>query len=473
MAGIGFQLKNLLKEDRYTSDFKANLYALMLSSGPWIFAVICIAALNLIASRDMSSRDILFFRAIVVYVFAFSLVTTSLFQLTITRFISDKLFQREYGSLLPNFAGVMLLCGVVNFFVSWSYVAFLPMEFGLKVLSVVLFCTVGYQWIVMAFLGTVRDFVRITVIFLAGFVMSFVLAVLLGASLKVTGYLLGFTIGQMAVLLLLVERIVSEFPFGKNGIFEFTLYFKNYPTLVWAAFFYNLGFWVDKIIIWYSRLGFNIPSNSEPFFRGQYPYDSAAFLATLTIIPALSIFFLHVETNFYAGLRHYIQVILNKGTLIDIERQRRQMMNVLRTELSDVFKVQFLVTLIMVLIAPNFLESIGYLREVLLKTYILLLIGAFFQVMLLALVVLLWYLELLKESFVCIMVFFLANLVFNIVLVPSYAAHTVPLGTGYLAAAVIGVAVTFLVLRKRLGSLNYLTFMQKPLHEAQREMPKF
>ncbi len=468
MAGIGFLLKNLLKEDRYISDFKANLYSLMLSSGPWIFAVICIAVLNAIAANSLSNANILLFRAIIVYAFAFSLISSSVFQLIFTRFISDKLYQREYSSLLPNFLGVMALCGILNLLISSIYMATCTdMNFLLRVMSVILFCTIGFQWMVMTLLGTIRDFIRITLIFMGGFLWSFTAAVILGYYMNVDGYVLGFTVGQVLVLLLLLERVGKEFSLGKDSIFEFTRYFRKFPPLVWAAMLYNLGFWMDKILIWYSPQGFDISGS----FRSHYPYDSASFLATLTIIPAISIFFLHVETDFYEGLRKYINIILNKGIFETIEKQRINLMELLKRELSDVFKVQFLVTFIMILLAPWFLKYIGYDKYVFTTTFVLCLIGSFFQVILLTLVVLFWYLELLNESLFSTLIFLVSNFAFNYY--NLYYAPSIPLGTGYMLATFVSVIISILVLLRRLKFLNYMTFMQRPLYEAQREMPKF
>ena len=103
MAGIGYVLKKLVKEDTYTGDFKANLYSLVISSGPWLFAVICIAGLFIFTGYE-ARYDMLVFRAVIVYVYAFSLISSSFFQLILTRFISDKLYQRNILLYYPIFS---------------------------------------------------------------------------------------------------------------------------------------------------------------------------------------------------------------------------------------------------------------------------------------------------------------------------------------------------------------------------------
>ncbi len=466
MAGIGFLLRNLIKEDRYTSDMKANLYTLIISSGPWVMAVTSLAALSVFAHHATASREMIVFRVIVIYAYAFSLILSSIFQLILTRFISDKLYQREYDSLLPNFLGVMTLSGLLNLIASTLYMAFTPLPFIVKALSVVLFCTIGFQWIVMVFLSTIRDYVKVTLIFFIGFVTSFVLSLAMGEQMKLTGYLMGFTIGQVLTLIFLFQRISEEFPMGTDMPFEFLRYMKKYPVLVWAAFLYNAGFWSDKIIIWYSPCGYDIGGS----FRGQVPYDSASFLAALTIIPSLALFFLQVETDFFEGLRRYINTILNKGTYRDVERESENLLSLLKLELFAIFKLQILITLIVFLLAPNILKFLGYVPEELTATFMVCLVGFLFQVLFLTMIVLFWYLELLRESLVCIITFVISNVVINIVLVNF---TSVLIGTGFMISACMSFIVAYLLLMGKLKDLNYRTFMQSPLHEGQMEMPKF
>lgn len=467
MAGIGFLLKNLVNRDRYASDLEANLYSLVISSGPWIFAVICVSALNAFAHLHMENREILLFRAVLIYVYAFSLITSSLFQLIFTRFISDKLYQREHDSLLPNLTGVLITTGLLNFLVSVLYVSFVPLALSIKIISVTLYCTVGFQWIVLVFLSSIRDYIKVTLSFIIGFLLSFAAGITLGSLLGEVGYLAGFTLGQAVTLLLLIRRIAREFPYGKDGPFEFARYIERYPMLFWSGFLYNLGFWIDKIMMWYSPMGYDVGDA----FRAHYPYDSASFLAALTIMPALSFFFLQVETDFYAGLRGYINVILHKGTFEEVESARKSLTILLRSRLGDIFKIQFLVTLVILFLAPNIMQALDYNVSEIVLTFMLLLLGFFFQVMFLTVIVILWYLERLMDSLYCIITFLLLNTALNYIFI--YHMSFIPPGTGFLITTLLSTVIAVTILFRRLKSLNFLTFMLAPLHRPRHEMPKF
>ena len=469
MAGIGYVLKKLVKEDTYTGDFKANLYSLVISSGPWLFAVICIAGLFIFTGYE-ARYDMLVFRAVIVYVYAFSLISSSFFQLILTRFISDKLYQREYSSILPNFFGVMALCGILNFFIALIYISiFTELNFLCKVIAVVLFCVAGYQWILMVFLSAVRDYLKTTLIFFAGFVLSFFVAFILGKYWALAGYLTGFLLGQITILLLLMQSMISEFPMGQDEIFEFTRYFKLYPPLIGAAFLYNLGYWMDKIILWASPL-----SSSIEGFLYHYPYDTACFLSALTIIPAMAIFFLQVETEFYEGLRKYINIILNKGNYEIIERYRKNLVALLSVKLFQIIEFQLLITLISCFMAPTLIKWLGFDKiDSLLPIYIIVLLASFFQILFLILIVLLWYLELLWESFFCAFIFALLNGLFTFIQL-YYLPDFLPLGTGYLCSVIFSFILTITILLFRLRELNYLTLLKrKEIREKIIPMPKF
>jgi len=466
LAGIGFLLKKLVREDRYVSDIKANLYALVISSGPWLFAVMSIAGLSVFSGAYSVESHMILFRAIIVYVYTFSLIFSSIFQLILTRFISDRLYQREFSALFPTFMGAMFLAGILSIAVSSIFISFTRLSYIIKILFVVLFCTVSFQWIIMIFLSSLRDYVKVVFIYFFGFAVSFASGMVLGSYWDLKGYLAGFTMGQIIIVLCLIERICREFPWGEENIFEFTWYGNKYPQLLCSAFLYNLGYWLDKIIIWYSPQS-HIIENS---FRAHYPYDTSSFLAALTIVPAMSIFFLQVETDFYEGLRKYINTILNEGTYKEIEVKREVLISSLKQKLLFISQIQFLITIIIFLIAPYIITAIGFSSEDVVPVFRIIVLASLFQILFLILIVLHWYLELLNDALLCIVIFAILNGLLNY----YFVYHTdILLGTGYLIAIFISFVITYLNLQYKIKYLNYITFLKKPNSQGQVSMPKF
>ena len=97
MAGIGFTLKKLFEDESYSARSKAYAYSAIVSAGPWIAAVITVNAMVLLSKLFMvgnAQRDL--FMGTMVYSFVFSQIITSPWQLLITRYVSDRLYMREY-----------------------------------------------------------------------------------------------------------------------------------------------------------------------------------------------------------------------------------------------------------------------------------------------------------------------------------------------------------------------------------------
>ena len=77
MAGIGFELRKLMRKDSYLSLFQAYAYAGVISSGPWILSIIAVIfigvfSLPVVVPRYLVSQ----FQTTVTYLIAFSLILT-------------------------------------------------------------------------------------------------------------------------------------------------------------------------------------------------------------------------------------------------------------------------------------------------------------------------------------------------------------------------------------------------------------
>jgi len=117
MAGIGFELRKLLKRDSYIGLFQAYAYASIIGAGPWVLSIVGILIIGVLSiSVVVPEYMITQFQTSVTYLIAGSLIATGPVQLAFTRFTADLLFGKNDARVLPNFIGVMLLvtsaCGV-------------------------------------------------------------------------------------------------------------------------------------------------------------------------------------------------------------------------------------------------------------------------------------------------------------------------------------------------------------------------
>ena len=120
MAGIGFELRKLLRKDSYFGLLRAYGYAGIISSGPWVLSILVIMAIGLLTLGLLPDRSqqIWQFLVSVTYLVAASLSLSGIAQLLFTRFVADRLFEKKDGTILPNLIGLLtmmnLLAAAIN-----------------------------------------------------------------------------------------------------------------------------------------------------------------------------------------------------------------------------------------------------------------------------------------------------------------------------------------------------------------------
>lgn len=104
MAGIGFELRRLTQRDDLMGAVQGYVHSALVSSGPWLFTVIAIAAINIFSQSWASPSELADFRIAIIYSFSFSLVLTGPVMLVATRYLADKI----YGASVEQAPGMML-----------------------------------------------------------------------------------------------------------------------------------------------------------------------------------------------------------------------------------------------------------------------------------------------------------------------------------------------------------------------------
>ena len=93
MAGIGFELRKLLRRDSYSGLLQAYAFAGIISSGPWVLSIVGILLIGLLSvTAAAPSYLVVQFQISVTYLMVSSLVLTGVIQLSFTRFVADRLF---------------------------------------------------------------------------------------------------------------------------------------------------------------------------------------------------------------------------------------------------------------------------------------------------------------------------------------------------------------------------------------------
>ena len=107
MAGIGFRLRKLFDHDTYLDNLKGIAISGSIAGGPIFFSILTLILLGIYSTTFLSNGEMAAFLVTVVYVFAFSLISTGLIQLLISRYLADLMYARDTQWILPTFSGVL------------------------------------------------------------------------------------------------------------------------------------------------------------------------------------------------------------------------------------------------------------------------------------------------------------------------------------------------------------------------------
>ena len=227
------------------------------------------------------------------------------------------------------------------------------------------------------------------------------------------------------------------------------------PLLIVIGLLYNAGIWADKMIFWFSPKGEQI----DAFLYAFADYDGAAFISYLTIIPSYTYFLVKVETDFYGHFRKFYAILLNKGSLTQINNHKTNITKSVKESFIGLIKLQGAVTLVCLLFSGEIAELF---KLPLLSTLILdkALLAVFLQMMLLTVLIFLMYFDIKLQLLIVALVFFLSNTLFTYI---TFKLGYVFYGYGYLFSCLLALITGFICLNKHLNELEYRTFTGQPL----------
>ena len=455
MAGIGFELRKLLRRDSFAGLFKAYAYAGIISSGPWVLSILGILVIGLFSKKLLTVPDaqITRFQVSVTYLIMLSLVLTGPIQLSFTRWVADRLFEKRQAMIAPNFLGALLivivgsgllgLLAVATLFPGQTNLFRVAFASGLVVMSGI--------WLATIFLSGMKQYKTIVALFGLGYGVSVTGALLL-SRMGMEGLLLGFVVGQFVLLAGMLVMVLRTLPAERLIAFDFLKRGAMFTSLVWVGLFYNLGVWADKLVFWAA------PEVSQAIIgplRASIIYDMPAFLAYLAIIPGMAVFLVRIETDFVEYYERFYDAVREGGSLGNIQRLRDEMVFTIRQGLYEILKIQGITVLLVILAAPRVLDWLG-ISHLYLPLLYLDVVAASLQVVLLGLLNIFFYLDRRRVVFGLTALLLVLNVGLSLVTLQLGASFY---GYGVALAMMITVFVAMLALESKLHRLEYETFM--------------
>ena len=453
MAGIGFELRKILARDSYSSTLRAYVYAGLLSAGPWVLSIISVMLIG-IMSIGVVFPELLVrqFLVTTTYLFATSLITTGGLQVFFTRFVSDRLFEKKPEVILPNLLGIMLIAtifaGLLAFVLLW-WLFDEPFLYRLLVLTN--FVTLCNLWLVIIFLSGMKQYNRILLTMLGGYSLMVVSSFAL-RPWGLNGLLFALLLGHATLLFVFLFDILREYRADKLIAFDFLDRKQVFLSLLITGVCYTMGIWADKFIFWFN------PMTSEQIIgplRASMLYDLPIFLAYLSIIPGMAVFLVRIETDFAEWYERLFDAVREGQTLQHIAQLKSEMTIAIRQGLQEICKVQGITVVLLFLFAPKLLEWLG-ISHFYLPLFYIDLIGVSFQMLLMALLNVFFYLD--KRAIVLELsaLFVLLNIALTLLsqyLGPSFY------GYGFTVSLACCVLLGMMRLNKTLDDLEYDTFM--------------
>lgn len=453
MAGIGFRLRKILSKGTYGSLVSAYFYGAVISCGPWLVSVVSITVLTMLCKDLLPPQEKNLFCSIIIYTYMGTLLFTGPFYMPSTRFLADRMFTGDFGCLLPTFRYLALLCLIGGGMLASGFYLLGGLQPALALGAVALFQAVTLTWVAMIFLSAARDYIAIARVFGFGYVSGILLGYA-GAHLAgLPGMLWGFAGGMILLAALLYIRVAREFPTYRKGDSAVTGHWRKMPWLMLCGFCYNAALWADKVIYWIVSGKKAAPG---PFYE-PLPYDNCFFLAYLTIVPAMTIFLIRIETSFYRDYSEFLGAVSGGAALDSIERTRDNIGAGLRLSIARLLKVQGGITCVCVLFAPYLASKIGLPPDQVSLLRIAL-ITAFVQAMFLISVIVVLYFDWQKFAGLISLLALVANIALTLALLqfgPRY------MGFGCLGAFLLALCITALCLETRMRNLVFETFTRR------------
>ena len=454
MAGIGFELRKLLRQDSYFALVRAYSYAGLISSGPWVLSIVGLVVIGVLSNQIAAPHFLVTqFQVSVTYLIAGSLILTGIVQLSFTRWVSDRLFEKREDIIVPNFAGVLLVVNLVGgtLAVVLAFTAFRGESAWYRMLMVAGFVTLCDIWIATIFMSGLKFYKTIVALFGGGYGLSVLLALVLRGWGR-DGLLAGYVLGQFLMLAGMLFIVLRSFPAQRLVAFDCWKPGAMLPALMAVGFLYNLAIWADKIIFWFTE------STSAAVvgpLRASVIYDLPVFLAYLGIIPGMAVFLVRFETDFVEWYDRFYNTVRDGGSLEEIARMRDGMTFAIRQGLFDIVKIQTLAVLLMAVFAPTLCERFG-ISAFNLPLFYVDAVAASVQVALLAVMNVFFYLDRRREVLSVVALLVGLNVVLTFVSMRMGVAFY---GYGFALAMLGSLVFGLVVLERKLGRLEYETFM--------------
>lgn len=393
MAGIGVRLNRIFEKNTLTTDFLGFAYSTVATIAPMMVIIISLVCMEVVLGFDKigyAQREL--FSCTILYIFIFALLTAAPFNAVLSRYMSDVIYEERYEDIRPcYYLGMMMniilscLLGIPfcirEHFVGRVSVAYVFAGFCGYISLVLVFYS-------MLYLSICKDYQKISWFYFLGMLEAFVCAVIMRYIFKwgvTQSMLFGMVTGFFFTAILEHALVKRYFVKSSNRYKPILHYFRKYWQLVLTNFLYILGLYIHNFVFWTTDLRMMVVKS----FVCNQPYDMASCLAMFTNISATIIFIARVEMHFHEKYKLYSEAVIG-GRGADIENTKRRMFRQLASELMNLARIQFIISVVIYLLCIVLLPRAG-ISGMTMKIYPLLAAGYFILFLMYSAIIFLYY----------------------------------------------------------------------------------
>lgn len=362
MAGIGFELKKLMGKGNIVNMVAGTAYAIAVTIGPTILLAGTLMLMYIVlpySTEAFADRE--FLSSTILYVFIFSMIITSPLNSVLSRYVADKIYQDKIVDIMPAI-NVGLALNMVLAFLASLIIVFREIEVGIDpfftFLSYWFFMVINMSLYLMTYVSALKDYGKIGMAYFIGILAAIVFSIV---SVYIFHNAVSYSIlGSMVlcfsiIATMLYANLKTYFKQSSKNYSESLKYFLRFKPLFITNFFYTLGLYIHNFVYWTTDYGAYIGN----VFWTSPAYDMATCLALFTNISTLVIFVVKAETSFFSSYQAYLETV-NGGGGEDIELAKRNMFRTLKSELFYIIRFQFIITIIIFILAMIFLPDFGF-----------------------------------------------------------------------------------------------------------------
>ena len=277
--------------------------------------------------------------------------------MVVTRFISDMLYEDRREKIIPSFFGAVAIQLVLCLLLYGAYLLLVvdaaPLE---KLLCLWFAMTLVVVWNEMIYLTALQDYQSIILAFaiclMIGFLLALVLVLLGMVTLESLLCCMIVAYGLLAVRLLML--IQDYFPKSEGSHFSFLRWVDRYRPLPIIGFMVDVGLFGHLLVMYFGPLAVTVRRG----LVGAPEHDVPALIAFFSLLITTVSFVTSMEVNFYPKYSNYYGLFNDRGAIRDIQLAEREMLDMLRRELTYLACKQLFTTVLFVVVGSTVLPML-------------------------------------------------------------------------------------------------------------------